>query len=83
MLVLMTSMSMNFENGAGFIQWNEFTAQPPRAAFPVMRYQSAVFDCTLTTQIMADGRLIIYARSEGAVFEGTLLMDILLVMSNS
>lgn len=77
----MTGKSIKFENGAGSIQWNEVTAQYPRAAFPVMKYQSAVFDCSLTAQITSDGRLIFYARSEGSVFEGTLLMDILLVMS--
>ena len=81
--VLIPTVTVSFTQGYGTLNWSGYVAKMPASAFPVMRYTSggSVHDCTLTTQILDNGELVIYARNQGASFEGTLLMDILLFIS--
>ena len=79
-MVLISGVNVTFTDGAGTIAWGDYVSKLPSAAIPVMRYENIVYDCTLTVQII-DSRIILYARSNGAIFEGKLVLDILLIMS--
>lgn len=79
-MVLISGVNVTFTNGVGVIAWGGYVSKSPSAAIPVMRYENTVYDCTLTVQIV-DSRLILYARSNGAIFEDKLALDILLIMS--